>query len=416
MGDGLISGRSMRSGLWKHVRRLGRHVGARPDGGGVPAKSEPQPIVQTDADTTASAHDWRDPACSAQLSIAQHLRWMIDDFAVSDGVMSVRGWFLSPFHPVEAARFLVNDRDVVAPAAIHPGSDVQDLLPELPNSAFRFQVDHPASSDQRFSSIKFLPSGQIDGAVVESSAWYLLDPLHEDDPLPGGDNIFRVIANRDAFSFRIGGATVVNRIDAYLARAHGRTLADFGPILDWGCGCGRVTRYLKKRGCRDLHGVDVDATNIEWSRANLADIAFQTVGLEPPLPYPDGFFELIIGVSVFTHLREPQQHAWLAELARVLKPGGLAIVTVMSGGQIALQRGGADAIAELARSGFVITDDNDQLRFGEGGENYYVNTYHSAEYLHANWQADMTLVDLVPFMGANQDAVVLRRTPDPVRL
>ena len=44
--------------------------------------------------------------------------------------------------------------------------------------------------------------------------------------------------------------------------------------------------------------------------------------MEPPLPYSDASFDLIYAFSVFTHLTEPLQHLWMAEMRRVLRPGG----------------------------------------------------------------------------------------------
>jgi ubiquinone/menaquinone biosynthesis C-methylase UbiE len=108
-------------------------------------------------------------------------------------------------------------------------------------------------------------------------------------------------------------------------------------------------------------------------------------GLAPPLPFPDQTFDLVFGISVFTHLRESWQFAWLRELARTLKPGGLAIMTIMSEGQAALQGASREMVDQIAQSGFLITDDNDQLRLSTGSENYYVNVYHSAKYIFREW-------------------------------
>ena len=355
--------------------------------------------------------DWQKPAFSAQLAMAQSLRWMIDDFVIVDGRLIVKGWFISPFHSSDSARFLINEQDKVAASSLHATEEaIHRLMPDLPPNAFsRFQIDHPLLDEQLFTSLRFLPSGQMDDRSVETSAWYLLNQAKEDDPLPGGDNMYRVIANRDTLSFRLGGATIANRIAHYLAQVHGRALTDMGAVLDWGCGCGRVSRYLKKLGCRNLHGVDVDEANVAWCVGNLPEVAVQLSELQPPLPFPDAHFDLIIGISIFTHLREPTQFAWLEELARVLKPGGLAIVTVMSEGQIALQAGTAADIENVRSKGFVVTDDNDQLRLGEDAENYYVNVYHSKAYLYENWNKYLNIVEIVPFMGTHQDAVVLRR-------
>jgi len=56
-------------------------------------------------------------------------------------------------------------------------------------------------------------------------------------------------------------------------------------------------------------GCDVDAAAIEWCQNNLRQMDFEVTEAHPPLPYQDGAFELVFGVSVFTHLNEDFQQA-----------------------------------------------------------------------------------------------------------
>lgn len=336
---------------------------------------------------------------------------MIDEFQFSKGQLAVDGWFLSPFHPATNARFLVNDRHIVAPTELRPAfGDVQAIVPDLPESAYRFSVRFSLEDAPTFLSLKFLPSGQFDDNRVSSSGWWLLNPFLEDDPLPEGENIYRVIANRNSFHYRLGGATVANRINSYLLRSQGKSVAEIGPILDWGCGCARVSRYLRKLGCEgSLHGVDVDSENVDWCHRHLPWFPASLSALAPPLPFPEASFGLVIGISVFTHLREQVQFAWLSELARILRPGGLAIVSIMREGQVALQGGTSAAITRITSDRLIIEDNNDQLRLGDKSENYYVNVYHSAQYLYEKWQGALEIVDVVPFLAAHQDVIVLRK-------
>jgi 8-oxo-dGTP diphosphatase len=57
---------------------------------------------------------------------------------------------------------------------------------------------------------------------------------------------------------------------------------------------------------------------------------FSVNGPLPPLPYAESSFDLVYGVSVFTHLSEEHQRAWLPELRRILKPGGLLLLSFHS--------------------------------------------------------------------------------------
>ena len=101
-------------------------------------------------------------------------------------------------------------------------------------------------------------------------------------------------------------------------------------ILDWGCGPGRLIRHmpsllaeLKPR----LHGVDYNRKTIAWCQKTFPEIHFATNALAPPLDFADGCFDVIYGLSVFTHLSEASHARWLHELKRVLKPNGILIVT-----------------------------------------------------------------------------------------
>lgn len=100
-------------------------------------------------------------------------------------------------------------------------------------------------------------------------------------------------------------------------------------ILDWGCGPGRVIRHLPSvigNGC-GFFGTDYNSQSIEWCINNLKGISFNTNSLAAKLPYNDNFMDVIYGISVFTHLSGQMHFNWYNELYRVLKPGGIILVT-----------------------------------------------------------------------------------------
>ena len=100
-------------------------------------------------------------------------------------------------------------------------------------------------------------------------------------------------------------------------------------LLDWGCGPGRVIRHLPMvvgNGC-EYYGTDYNAKSIDWCSKNIANVHFNTNSLESKLPYTDNFFDVIYGISIFTHLSEQLHHDWYNELFRVLKPEGIMFLT-----------------------------------------------------------------------------------------
>lgn len=99
--------------------------------------------------------------------------------------------------------------------------------------------------------------------------------------------------------------------------------------LDFGCGWGRIGRFfLRDFQSRDMVGVDIDPDMVAFcAGANLPG-SFEAIANGQPLPFADGSFRLITAYSVFTHLPPHLFRAWLAELMRVLAPGGLLVFTV----------------------------------------------------------------------------------------
>lgn len=126
--------------------------------------------------------------------------------------------------------------------------------------------------------------------------------------------------------YLIGGKEVaqwiVNSLKKYIS-------LDNVSILDWGCGPGRVIRHMPEllsEGSK-VFGTDYNAKSIAWCNNNLPDIDFNLNNLDPCLPYPDGTFDLIYGISIFTHLSEEMHYKWASELKRVLKKDGVLFMT-----------------------------------------------------------------------------------------
>ncbi len=136
--------------------------------------------------------------------------------------------------------------------------------------------------------------------------------------------------NADVLNFFTVGLRTAERLQEAMAYADFQ-LRDGAAALDFGCGCGRTLLWLARQFPNvRWHGADVDAESIEWCRASIPGGVFSVNGALPPLPYDDGSFDLIYGVSVFTHLSEEHQRAWLPELRRILKPRGLLLLSFHS--------------------------------------------------------------------------------------
>jgi SAM-dependent methyltransferase len=122
-------------------------------------------------------------------------------------------------------------------------------------------------------------------------------------------------------------------VDAGLIRAlvesRGPRLEELEALLDLGCGCGRVARWWRDLEGPAVYGCDYNRELVRWCQENLGFLDARHNRAKPPLPFEAGIFDLVYGISLFSHLRAEQQVGWLAEVRRVLKPGGLFLFTVM---------------------------------------------------------------------------------------
>ncbi|RMD60066.1 SAM-dependent methyltransferase, partial [Candidatus Parcubacteria bacterium] len=106
-------------------------------------------------------------------------------------------------------------------------------------------------------------------------------------------------------------------------------------ILDWaphplhrvlvdGCGVGMYARALQDHA-PEVHGVDIEGTYLERAVKNAPGAHF-TLGRGEQLPYADGVFDLVLSHEVLEHVADDRATA--AEMVRVLRPGGRAVIFV----------------------------------------------------------------------------------------
>jgi SAM-dependent methyltransferase len=217
------------------------------------------------------------------------------------------------------------------------------------------------------------------------------------------------------------GRRNVAALEAALQRVDSR-LEGFGSVLDFGCGCGRTLQAFPRVERQALHGCDVNHAAVEWARENLGFVSFEATSPEPPLPYGDASFDLVFALSVFTHLDEAGQDAWLAELARVTRPGGTALLSIHGDHARAYdwsRMGVGAAFGErmnrelaAAGSGFVFIPFDDPAHapgMSASERARYGMTFHDDSYVRGRWSRNWEVVELLPAAVAGlQDLTVLR--------
>ncbi len=107
-----------------------------------------------------------------------------------------------------------------------------------------------------------------------------------------------------------------------------RRLDRQSPILDYGCGYGRVVAELAAQGFRNVEGVDVSAEMIARARQEQPGRRFTVLEDPPRLPHDDRSVGAVVLFAVLTCIpTDTGQRELISELRRVLRPGGIVYIS-----------------------------------------------------------------------------------------
>ncbi len=227
-------------------------------------------------------------------------------------------------------------------------------------------------------------------------------------PVPPGHLIYDVIACRWADVYLKSGRLLADNLKETLTELD-RLPVDGQRILDFGCGCGRLTRHLLSDFEAEIYGSDYNARLVEWCHDNLVDARFSVNELAPPLPYEAASFDLVVARSVLTHLTEEIQLEWIEEMARVIKPGGLFYFS-MHGPELAAGLG-PDQRRRFDEGQLVVT-------YTEAEGANLCSSYASPEFVRRRFLRRFALIRYEPgrpIAHLRQDVYVLQRENSMVR-
>lgn len=233
-------------------------------------------------------------------------------------------------------------------------------------------------------------------------------------PIPPPFLRYRVAGNYDIERFHESGQGSRNDFENALKSA-GKSFADFHSVLDFGAGCSRIMRWMKDVSQHaELYGTDIDDMAIQWSSRNIPYAKFGVNQGLPPLKYADQQFDLVYSHSVFTHLDETYQDAWLTELKRVTKPGAVLLLTVH--GPHAWQGFYNSApehpamknhVEGYEKQGFLFVPDDEWTGVFP---DFYHSMFHKKDYIMEHWGKFFTVLNYLDQGMLNfQDIVVLQR-------
>lgn len=201
-----------------------------------------------------------------------------------------------------------------------------------------------------------------------------------------------------------------------------RNKVEVKTYFDLGCATGRVARHVVAQS--DVETVwcsDINARHIRWMLEfmprKVRPIANHCI---PSIPIPDNSVDLISAFSVFTHI-DTFETCWLAELRRILRPGGLAYLTVHNEATwqvLAKELDNPDnrLIQSLLNIDPALREKLQQpmppgravYRFTDFGP-YRAQVFHSNDYLERVWGRFLDIQEILDCHHVRQSVVVLKK-------
>jgi SAM-dependent methyltransferase len=192
-----------------------------------------------------------------------------------------------------------------------------------------------------------------------------------------------------------------------LLREAGTSVEDIDGMLDWGCGCGRVLRHWAALPNTGLYGCDIDGRMVEWCARHLPFANVAVTDISPPLPYGSATFGLVYAFSVFTHLTEELQRAWMAECRRVLKPEGYLLFSTLGEHYASLDR-----LTESERDSF--RNGNVVVLYERSAGTSLCSAYHPQQYVREKLGAGFDCVSFRAAADAGRHDIHLLRKPEAI--
>lgn len=283
--------------------------------------------------------------------------------------------------------------------------DLQSMLSRLnPEDAHLWQ--QAGDSERHLLALHFCVHYRVPGVLQRTG-------LTDADPPPE-------VSASGRGSLAAGGSFYYADLIADSLKGVGVDLSARRRVLDFGCQSGRIVRVLAVAypGV-EWFGCDPDSPAVTWAAANLPGARFTRSPVEPPLTFPDHYFDVVFAISIWTHYSEPAAIRWLEEMRRVIAPGGHLLLTGSGYRSVELHGGAwggwrADLIAETATALYT-----DGYKFVGGYGRDLLLTPATPDwgesFFTADWLADhvcplWAILDYKPgYVENHQDLYVLER-------
>jgi SAM-dependent methyltransferase len=335
-------------------------------------------------------------------SIISNGMWSLDSIKIDEDLINISGWLVTPYNSNCAVSITVNDISV--------NIDISSRKVEQYNNSEILFFEGNLRRDKILNlgnELCFKYHSGANNIFNENYNYYY--PLSS----PAAPDAFRQVRIQGVHNdcvFNLTGYSIAVKLATAVKVYCGKPIHEIGTILDWGIGCGRVARFILDKTTSPVIGVDIDADNILWCNQNLPGIKAIAIDQDPPLPIEDSSVNLIYGISVFTHLDINDESLWLKELARVLVPGGYAMLSTH--GEFAWWRNqnlGPESYVRWKKCGVLNVGGNTNLSDITVDQGRYVDVFTTREHIYNVWANYFEIIAHIGgYLGCYQDLVIVR--------
>ena len=327
--------------------------------------------------------------------------WCIDKIEVLKDKIMIKGW---AYHDEDiAGEIFCNDQRACVSNYNKTRKDLPVIFPFWNEAEIAgFECHYELKSESDVLEFNYDVAG-IETNILRNYFFKVDDLL----PAPDEKGRIRVHGSPLIPAFKLEGYSAYRKIKHLIKKNISFIDNENIRLLDWGCGCGRVSRYLRA-DYRNIWGADIDPKNLSWCEQNLK---MQTIelGTTPTGKIRENSFDVIFGVSVMSHLSLDHQILWLRELYASLSENGILLLS-FHGVSSAIRSMNDEVFSQFLSSGYWNLRENQSLKGILPESHEYRDVYNTIENIKENWSKQFQILEIYEsIIGNNQDLVVLRK-------